>query len=121
MSGWQSALGAERGQLGGAAEQGVGGHTQLPCELVDALRVVGGERRDAGGAIAIDPAHVMRPLARGFHERAQEILVGGREIHGRQFPRRGRRRQFLWGARKSETTKYTKHTNEDPGKGGWAM
>ena len=77
--------GAERGEFGRAAEEGVFREAEPAGEVIDALGVFERERGEAGGAVAVNPTHVLRALARGLHECAQEILVGGREIHGAEF------------------------------------
>lgn len=68
-------------------------------EAVETSGVGGSEHREAFGSVAVGPRHVMRFLARGFHEIAKEGLIVGGKIHRAWFGRRSETGQGAgWGA-----------------------
>src|SRR4051812_22013416 len=70
----------------GLAQELLFADLELTREGIESCRVGCRERRNSRAAIAVGPTHLMDALTRYFHEIAQEVLIGGRQIHTRISP-----------------------------------
>jgi hypothetical protein len=75
-------------------EQGLLAQAELLRQPVDSDHVGLTKSGDPLSAVAIRPAHMMRPLTGRFHEFAQEVLFGIRKIHPGNVNAPRPRRQF---------------------------